>query len=693
MKNDFLIEIGVEELPASYIKQATLSFKNEMENLFTKNNLEFNKIEKFYTPRRLVLLTKSLDVKQEDTQKIIIGPPRNVCFDSNGNKTKAYTSFINRNNIDENEIHWEEKNGSDYLAVDKKIIGKKSSNIIKNNLKEIISNIKFPKKMKWNQTGFLFARPIRWLLVFFGDKTLDIEIAGIKSSNKTYLLRKTTNNKCSIKNIEDYFSKIEQSGIEINFNKRKSIIKEDIIKIMNTKNGDSFYSEDLINEVANLVESPNILAGTFNKKYLELPSEVISAAMSQHQRYFSLYKKEEILPNFIFVANGHYKNNLKIVEGNQRVLNGRLDDALFYWKEDNKNSLKDFNNKLKNVIWIDKLGTLWDKVQRIVETAKYLDIGKEGIKMSQYLKIDLVSEMIKDGKEFTKLQGTIAKYYLLKKNISSKIARGVEQHYWPKKWGHKLPKIKEAKYLSIIDKLDDIIGAFITGTIPSGSKDPYGLKRKMNNIIAIILGYENNKIDQKEQVKINLFSLIDYIYQLYGQNKNKDLMIDFVWERISSQFKELGLPYDITEAVVETKTKDLKKLYSRAQAFKKLSHSEDFKKVADTFKRVVNIVEKAEEKYEKKFDKKVEKSLLKEKEELNLYKKWKEYSNQLKSIEGNYEEFFNCILKLKPYVDDFFDNVMVMSKNSDLRINRLSLLSSIANYFTDIIKFKFIVVN
>jgi len=462
---------------------------------------------------------------------------------------------------------------------------------------------------------------------------------------------------------------------------------------MNKKNGDSFYSEELINEVANLVESPNILAGSFNKKYLELPSEVISAAMSQHQRYFSLYKKEEILPNFIFVANGHYKNNLKIVEGNQRVLNGRLDDALFYWREDNKNSLKDFNNKLKNVIWIDKLGTLWDKVKRIVETAKYLDIGNEGIKMSQYLKIDLVSEMIKDGKEFTKLQGTIAKYYLLNKNISRKIARGVEQHYWPKKWGHKLPKIKESKYLSIVDKLDDIIGAFITGTIPSGSKDPYGLKRKMNNIIAIILGYENNKIDQKEQVKINLFSLIDYIYQLYGQNKNKDLMIDFVWERISSQFKELEIPYDITEAIVETKTKDLKKLYSRAQAFKKLSHSEDFKKVADTFKRVVNIVEKAEEKYEKKFDKEVEESLLREKEEINLYKKWKEFSNQLKSIDGNYEEFFNCILKLKPYVDDFFDNVMVMSKNSDLRINRLSLLSSIANYFTDIIKFKFIVVN
>jgi len=322
-----------------------------------------------------------------------------------------------------------------------------------------------------------------------------------------------------------------------------------------------------------------------------------------------------------------------------------------------------------------------------------LDIGNEGIKMSQYLKIDLVSEMIKDGKEFTKLQGTIAKYYLLNKNISRKIARGVEQHYWPKKWGHKLPKIKESKYLSIVDKLDDIIGAFITGTIPSGSKDPYGLKRKMNNIIAIILGYENNKIDQKEQVKINLFSLIDYIYQLYGQNKNKDLMIDFVWERISSQFKELEIPYDITEAIVETKTKDLKKLYSRAQAFKKLSHSEDFKKVADTFKRVVNIVEKAEEKYEKKFDKEVEESLLREKEEINLYKKWKEFSNQLKSIDGNYEEFFNCILKLKPYVDDFFDNVMVMSKNSDLRINRLSLLSSIANYFTDIIKFKFIVVN
>ncbi len=695
MPKNILIELGVEELPASYINNAINSFHKNFKKLLDNNNIDFEKSIKYATPRRLVLFFKDVVEKEPDRKEKRVGPPKNVCFDDSNNKTKAYTSFINRNGVDEKDLYWEEKDKGKYLAVVKHIEGKKTKNLVKNNLKNIVKNIDVPKKMVWNSTKFMFARPIRWLQTWWGENLLDIEIAKVKSKKETYLLRQKDNPKRKIKNIDDYFKKIKESEIILSFENRKKLIRKEIEKIVDKNNADTFYSSDLIDEVANLVEAPLVLEGEFNEKFLELPPEIISAAMSQHQRYFSLYKNENIIPKFIFVANGSFNNPEEVIRGNQRVLNGRLDDAYFYWQEDTKKEIDELNNKLSRIVWIEGLGTLKDKTERLEKAIEKFHTTDKAKQMAHYSKIDIGSEMIKDGKEFTKLQGNIAKYYLLEANFSEEIAKGIEEHYYPEKWGETLPKTEDAKYLSVIDKLDDIVGAFINGYIPTGSKDPYALKRKFNSVLAIILGYESGSISVQKQIDLEIFDIVDYLYSLYPKEDNKYLLLEFMWERIEYQFEKLGIPKDIVKAVVETKNDTIIKLFERAKAFKKLSKSKDFKKVAFTFKRVNNIVYKAIEKYDKKLFESIEKNLLEEDEEKRLYKQWKKYYKKLQSFEKDkkYNDFFDIIIKLKPVVDEFFDNVMVMDKDKNLRNNRLALLKEISDFFNKVVKFEHIVVN
>ena len=601
MTRDLLIEIGMEEMPALYCEQAVASFEKGITALFADNRLSFNAVASYVTPRRLVVHVAGLLEREPDTVETVMGPPKSVCL-KDGQPTPAFTKFCEKNAVQQSDVYWETTDKGEYAAVKKNRKGVEAMAVFTGNIETIVRNIATPKKMKWNDTGFQFARPVRWILALWGNDVIDVAIGGIKAGRMTQLLRNEDVTTASIASPAEYFDSMKKSGIVLSADERKLHIRNAIDEMMKKHGADDFYCEELIEEVASLVECPTVCEGRFDTSYLSLPPEVISAAMSQHQRYFSLYAKKAILPVFVFVANGRYASTEKIVQGNEMVLRARLDDAMFYWKEDTSKTLDELYAKLDTVVWMEGLGSLQDKSIRVEIASKKLFESKEVEMLSKYAKIDLVSEMVKDGKEFTKLQGTIGKYYARFHKMDDVVAIGIEEHYLPVIWGDTLPISKFTRVVSLVDKYDTIIGAFLKGFIPTGSQDPYALRRQANAIIALLLGYENGKIQEDKRLDFNIYTTLELVYGYFKNElvtKNPNLINDlfvFFRERLKTQLKALDLPYDIVDAVVETGNGDVAALYKKACAFKSLADSPDFKPVAATFRRINNIVKQAREK-------------------------------------------------------------------------------------------------
>lgn len=697
MTRDLLIEIGMEEMPALYCEQAVASFEKGITTLFADNRLSFNAVASYVTPRRLVVHVAGLLEREPDTVETVMGPPKSVCL-KDGQPTPAFTKFCEKNAVQQSDVYWETTDKGEYAAVKKNRKGVEAMAVFTGNIETIVRNIATPKKMKWNDTGFQFARPVRWILALWGNDVIDVAIGGIKAGRMTQLLRNEDVTTASIASPAEYFDIMNKSGIVLSADERKLHIRNAIDAMMKKHGADDFYCEELIEEVASLVECPTVCEGRFDTSYLSLPPEVISAAMSQHQRYFSLYAKKAILPVFVFVANGRYASTEKIVQGNEMVLRARLDDAMFYWKEDTSKTLDELYAKLDTVMWMEGLGSIGDKARRIETFAALLVPSQDTHDIARYGKVDLVSEMVKDGKEFTKLQGTIGKYYARFHGVHEHVAQGIEEHYAPIVWGDEIPAFDATRAVSMADKLDTIAGAFLKGFIPTGSQDPYALRRQANAVVAMLLGYENGTLNEKKRVQGNIYELITRMCSSYAfLNDDAKLcaviqdVSAFFKDRIKTQFKTLDLPYDIVDAVVETGSGDIAELYKKAVAFKALAESADFKAVAATFRRVNNIVKQAREK--KIFsDGTIQASIFEQAEEIALYTSWMKEKSLIIAIKDDYAVLFTHILELKKSADVFFDKVMVMDKDEKKRDNRLALLADISATFEAIVNFDYIVV-
>lgn len=697
MTRDLLIEIGMEEMPALYCEQALASFEKGITTLFADNRLSFASVASYVTPRRLVVHIVGLLEREADTVETVMGPPKSVCL-KDGQPTPAFAKFCEKNAVQQVDVFWETTDKGEYAAVKKNRKGVDAMTVFADSIETIVRGINTPKKMKWNATGFQFARPVRWILALWGNECIDVTIGGVKAGRTTQLLRNEDVTSATVASPAEYFDIMKKAGIVLSAEERKQLIRNGIDAMMQQHGADDFYCEELIEEVASLVECPTVCEGRFDTSYLALPPEVISAAMSQHQRYFSLYNNKAILPVFVFVANGRYASTEKIVQGNEMVLRARLDDAMFYWKEDTSKSLDDLYAKLDTVVWMEGLGSIGDKARRVESFASALVPSQETKDIARYGKVDLVSEMVKDGKEFTKLQGTIGKYYARFHGIQESVAQGIEEHYAPIIWGDTIPSLDATRAVSMADKLDTIAGAFLKGFIPTGSQDPYALRRQANAVVAMMLGYENGAINEKKRVKGNIYELITRMCSSYAfLNDDAKLcaviqdVSAFFKERIKTQFKTLDLPYDIVDAVVETGSGDIAELYKKAVAFKALAESADFKAVAATFRRVNNIVKQAREK--KVFSEGViNESIFEQKEEIDLYTAWKKEKTSIVALKEDYAVLFTHILALKTSVDVFFDKIMVMDKDEKKRDNRLALLADISATFESIVNFDYIVV-
>ncbi|MEJ2567573.1 MAG: glycine--tRNA ligase subunit beta [candidate division WOR-3 bacterium] len=657
MDRDVLIEIGTEEIPAGYLEDAVSSFKDNLETLLISNKVNFSKIEMLYTPRRLAILIKNIAEKQEKVVNKIKGPPAALAY-KDGNPTKMAKGFASSKGISVDSLKIKEIDGKEYVIAEIEEKIKNSEEIIKENLFSLTKTIEFPKKMRWEESNFQFARPIRWLITMVGDKVLSFSVADIKSSHFTRGNRLISPDKIKV-DPSNYKKKLKESYVIVDPEKRKEILKNLIEKEAKKINAEPVFSPGLIEEVSNLIEYPSVILGTFDKKFLDLPDEVVISAMETHQRYFPVRKNSKLMPYFISAINN--KPNKEIIKGNEKVLTARLEDAKFYWEVDRKIPIKKRISKLSGIKWHKNLGNLLERTERLEKLSKWIGervdnvdmkVIKEGARLS---KVDLTTLMIRDGKEFTNLEGYIGSEYGRAEGLSEEICKVIEDHYKPRNVEDELPRSREAAIVSIADRIDLIVGSFLAGEKPTGSRDPFGLRQAMNGLIKILLEFK---------FSFSLEKLIENNLELFEAKNHKDIFEEikkFIVERVGGNLQSREIRYDIANAVLSEKWSDIYDAYLVARAMMTIREDQvEFEKLVIGQKRVSNILEG-------KNTGKVKKSLLKEKEEKELFDKAQETEPVLKKLIENkdYVAGINQLKKVRPYIDNLFDNVLVMADDKN----------------------------
>ena len=676
---ELLFEIGMEEIPARFLNQALEDLKNNFEKKLKNNRIKFSGVRTYGTPRRLVLVADEVAEIQEDLDELNIGPSRERAY-KDGALTKAGEGFLKAHRIEEEQIEIIKNDKGEYIAFKRFSKGKPTETILPEILKALVLEETFQKSMRWSDKTIRFARPIEWFLALYGGKVLDFEIEGIKSSNKSKGHR-FFGKEFEVSSVEDYLKKIRENNVIIDISERRKMIEEMINKAL-LEDEKADIDEGLLDEVTNLVEHPYAIVGNFSEDFLEVPQEVLIISMKVHQRYFPILdKKGKLLPKFIVIRNGiDFSQNVK--EGNEKVLSARLADARFFYQEDLKIPLDQNVEKLKTVVFQKDLGTMFNKVKRTEKIAEFL-IGKlkynymkaDILRTVKLAKADLVSNMIGE-KEFTKLQGLMGSKYAMERGEEIGVAIGIKEHYYPRFQGDLLPSGIEGIITGLSDRIDTLVGCFGVGLIPTGSKDPFALRRTALGIVNIIIN-ANINISLKELVNVSLDALqADQVLKADRAKVEADVL-DFLKQRMINVFTDMKYRKDIVLAVLDrdadniTNALEIVKVISEKLALNKL---EALLQVA---KRVTNIITKGNNNVT------VKEKLFKDEIEKTLYAEAKRIGEEAeKSIKENeYADYFEKIISLVPTIDKYFEAVIVMDEDKNIRENRINQLTFIKNLF------------
>lgn len=674
MAKDLLLEIGVEELPSGYMTRVLAELKNSMSEKLNELRIDTGEIKVYGTPRRLVIFVKDVAEKQADAIIENRGPKKNIAFDENGEPTKATLGFARGQGVKVEDLVVREVSGVEYVFNIKTEQGDKTINVLPDLLSELIKNISFPKSMRWGNYQLRFARPIRWILALYDQEIVNFAVENINSSNFTYGHRFLSSGKLEVKDISSYFQLLEDNYVILDQNKRKGLIWEQIVKVATEVGGTPMDNDDLLEEVTYLVEYPTAFYGEFSESYLEVPVEVLTTSMIEHQRYFPLFNEEgQLLNGFIGVRNGTDFNIEVVKSGNERVLKARLDDALFFWNEDTKHPLDSMVEKLENVLFHEKLGSLLDKVKRLEKLALYigeksnLSTADQISRAAKLCKADLVSNMVY---EFPELQGIMGRYYALQSGENEEVAQAIFEHYLPRFAGDIIPETNTGKILSIAEKIDNMVGCFAIGIKPTGSQDPYGLRRQAIGLVNILL---------TSKLAINLSDLLAYAYKTFAVELTTDIeetiseVYDFILQRFRGVMLEQGISYDVIDAVLAVPSNNIIDLVNKIEVLSNFKNLPDFEDFMVVFNRSNNLSKKW---HETQFDEK----LLVDSSEILLNKEFNEI--KVKVLElfvlGDYGQGLNLITTLRPSIDKFFESVMVMVDDENLKNARLSLLKGIS---------------
>ena len=676
MNKPLLIEIGVEELPA-------IPFLNELPNIEKKwsDILEKNRLlcefDFFYTPRRLVLWHREFQVAQEDSTVEQFGAPVKIAY-KDGIPTGAAISFASKCGVDVSELEKIDLGKGEVLYFKQEVKGSPSKALLNDMINEFVHSLNFGKSMRWASRTDSFIRPIRSLSILLGDEIVDAELFGVKSSNFSFAHRMVSYEPFSYSFAGDYFCKLDKSGVILYPDERRTRILSQMKDIEQRHNIKIEIDKELLEEVVAITEYPTALIGKFDVEFLELPEEVIVTSMKENQRYFAVYKDGNLTNNFIVVSNSKTEDFGYIIAGNEKVLRPRLADAMFFYKNDIKNGLS--NEGLKKLVFVEGLGSTYEKCEREAKIASYLgnallltDTGIfENLEKFKLLsravmlsKADLMSEMVY---EFTELQGLMGYYYAKLAGEDELVYTALEEQYLPDGEESELPSNVFSSIVALSNKLDNLMGLFSAGKIPTGSKDPFGLRRAAAGIV---------KIAMEHKLSIDLSKIIDGLSINY-KNLDKKVLIEFFNERL---FKIFEVNPTVLKAVLASGETDIYKISQKICALNPIVQSDNFKDYVATFKRVANIIKDVDTTVKLTIDE----DLLENSEEKELYTKYNEV--KFKSF-ITYDEELEALFALKPQLDSFFDNVFVNHENEKIKTNRKNLIGLVYQGFRKIADIK-----
>ncbi len=686
MSKELLLEIGTEEIPAAFLKKALKDMENMAAAMFLENRLRHGVIRALGTPRRLCLTVENLSEKQDDVIIEKMGPAKKVAFDDQGNPTKAALGFAKGQGVEFSELETVVTDKGEYLCIRKKSIGVSAAELLPALLIKFISGIPFRKSMRWSFYDFRFARPIHWIMALFGGDVLPFSIEDIQSGRISYGHRFMRNQPFEVTDYADYIEKAKKHFVIVDPEERKEIILKEIRQAAAGVGGEALTDPELLNTVTFLVEYPNAICGSYAREYLKLPREVLITSMMTHQKYFPVVDAaRSLLPNFVTVNNTLPRDPSVVRKGNEKVIRARLSDANFFFQEDQKVKLEQRVEGLKQVIYHTKLGTSFEKVRRFQalsdKIADFLDPAlKPTVDRAAYLaKADLDTQMVG---EFSELQGVMGREYALLAGEKPVVAKAIYEHYLPIAAGGALPETEEGSIVSIADKLDTIVGFFGVNLIPSGTADPYALRRQAIGIMNIILN-KNYTLSIDKLVDCSLDILGEKLLKSPGDVKAD--VLDFFRNRFENQMTAQGFSYDVVNAVLATNDWDLCRCYNKIRAMESFKSDPVFLPFATTFKRVENIIRDFS-------GGTIEPTLFETDAESVLHATFTGLREKaLSRIEkGDYLTCLKDLAALKGAVDGFFDSVLVMARDEKVKYNRLSLLEAISALFHKIADFSYI---
>ena len=659
----YILEIGLEDLPADEIDVILNSTKNLFETFLKEERIEYENLNIMASPHRISVCIDKISKNQKEETVVRKGPPLRVCYDALHNPTNALLGFAKSNNINVEDTY---KEGF-YIYAKVTLKAEETSKVLSKELPQLLSKIECKKPMKWGEGKHSFVRPIHRILSLMDDKIVEFEFMGEKASNKTKshrLLKKVI----EIKNAEDYEKVLKENNVIVDQNERFELIKKSL------ENSEFEFKEDpdLIKEISYIADYPKMIVSNYDEKYLKLPEEVIVASIKGNLKAFPLYKDAKPINKFAAFIDGEY-NELNIIKtGYSNVVNSRLDDAYFYYKSDLKKTLEDRLKDLKSVTYQKELGSLYDKVQRIIKISGYLKNNAPVLETAKLCKSDLVTHLVY---EFPDLQGTMGRIYAQHEGLNDEMAFGIQDHYKPVSLGSELPQTEAGIYVSIADKIDTIVGSFLIGKIPMGSNDQFGIRRRMNAVIYLI---------KEAELNIDVLDLIHYSSTLFDINGDVDKIKDYYLKRMESIFTEYyNYRYDFVQGARPKHSNPFK----TDEVLKAVSSlpKEKLESLVAATSRSTNITKK-----HNSFD--FDKSLFSEKE-IPLYEAYLKIKDKISNLdeEMKYSEAFDKILSIKQIIDKYFDDVMVNAEDEKIRNNRLDFNKSLSKVFKQVFDFSKVV--
>ncbi|MCX8034175.1 MAG: glycine--tRNA ligase subunit beta [Thermodesulfovibrio sp.] len=665
--SNLLFEIGVEEIPARFLPHGKVQLEENFKKITSEYRISLFAIKVFVTPRRLSLIA---DLSEEQTfqEQLIWGPPAHIAFNESGEPKEPALAFAKAQGIDVKDLQIKPKGKGNYVCALLKEKGKKTEEILPEILQVLFNSLSFPKMMRWGNGNLRFVRPVKWFLALFNNKIIPLEIDGIKAGNETYGHRFLTKNPIKIGKIDEYEIILEKSFVIVDQYRRKNLISEQAQNLANAVNGTIFWDEELLEEVTNLVEYPQAVLCSFTEDYLKLPEELLITVMKDHQRYFAIKDRQNKLTNyFVVISNTRAENELNIRKGAERVIKARFEDAKFYYEEDLKRGIERLLEFTKGIIYHQKLGSLYDKVLRINKIAIKISqsILPEKLELinlaSMYCKADLASGVVR---EFPELQGIMGGYYARHAEFPEEVAQAIREHYLPKGFTDEVPSNELGCVLSIADKLDHLSSFFYLGEIPSGTEDPFGLRRAANGIIAILL---------KKKYPLSIEDTLLAVAELISE-EIKEQISTFMSQRFESFLEMSGYDVNLIKTISDfILTRPTYEIEERLKAVNEFRSSEKFEGFFLAVKRVSNIIRNYE-----KIPLKGE--LLVASEEKELYKRMEDTGKELNEYLKN-ERFIDALHhldRLTPTINNFFDRVLVMDKDESIKRNRLALLQELS---------------